>query len=217
MEQQQLLTMAETVGQSLVSYVSQELESMDLYFSALEQEEMKEQDAPDKTPAADTWNERGTKQYHAAPSDNKENDSRQTEVPDKLPVRGTAGVNSAGAIYAVEYFLRQNTDLYDAMVCFDSGGQSICRSGTMDFSPGRWGQISQGYWRQMIPDQRTHIIPGQCPQIISGQLTHIIPEHQAHMTGPSSVASHCAPEDGIRCLFPAVFPWEAIPIRLYMP
>lgn len=38
MEQQQLLTMAETVGQSLVSYVSQELESMDLYFSALEQE-----------------------------------------------------------------------------------------------------------------------------------------------------------------------------------
>lgn len=85
------------------------------------------------------------------------------------------------------------------------------------FPLGRWGQISQGYWRQMIPDQRTHIIPGQCPQIISGQLTHIIPGHQAHMTGPSSVASHCAPEDGIRCLFPAVFPWEAIPIRLYMP
>ena len=144
MEQQQLLTMAETVGQSLVSYVSQELESMDLYFSALEQEEMKEQDAPDKTPAADTWNERGTKQYHAAPPDNKENDSRQTEVPDKLPFRGTAGVNSAGAIYAVEYFLRQNTDLYDAMVCFDSGGQSICRSGTMDFSPGQMGADLSG-------------------------------------------------------------------------
>ena len=105
---------------------------------------MKEQDAPDKTPAADTWNERGTKQYHAAPPDNTENDSSQTEVPDKLPVRGTAGVNSAGAIYAVEYFLRQNTDLYDAMVCFDSGGQSICRSGTMDLSPGQMGADLSG-------------------------------------------------------------------------
>ncbi len=36
-EQEQLLTMAQTVGKSLVHYVGQELDSMDLYYSSLEQ------------------------------------------------------------------------------------------------------------------------------------------------------------------------------------
>ncbi len=37
-EQEELLTMAETVGKSLVNYVEQELKSLDLYFTALEME-----------------------------------------------------------------------------------------------------------------------------------------------------------------------------------
>lgn len=63
-EQLQLLTMADTVGQSLVNYIGQELESMDLYFSALELDENQRQTS-DASSAAEFFLDQKGSLYNA--------------------------------------------------------------------------------------------------------------------------------------------------------
>ncbi len=157
MEQQQLLTMAETVGKSLVNYVTQELESMDLYFAALEYGQ-----GTDTGGTGDSGGRPDT--GGAGDSGGRPDTGGAGDSGSRPDTAGRPDSTASDAIRAAEYFLRQNTDQYEAMVCFDGQGSSICRAGFMEFP---WEQLpadsqavicgknlSSGGWYQMFVSRR---------------------------------------------------------------
>lgn len=169
-EQEELLTMAETVGKSLVNYVEQEINHLDQYFSSLEDILSRE-----------TEPQPGEELPLGSEPQPGETLSQRTEPqPEGALSQETDGPASQMFQSAAEALLEEKNGLYDAVACYDGDGNLIFQKGTVDFDvrqvPKREGAVicgkkicSEG-WYQMFLSRICHIGDEPCTVIYAVNL-----------------------------------------------